>query len=361
MILWVLYYAQGSLYARGSIISRGILVLFLFLSLYNVYLAHKEYKISHYLKALDILLLMFSIYGFISITNRSTVDYLKMIYLSLLPTYSFFVYSQKGLITERWIRVVFFIIVSVVALQYFSYINYLNETYEDAELSTINVGYDILALIPLVYFFRRRPLIQYILLAIILIYVISTVKRGAIIIGAMCVVYFLYRAFKMDSKRKWSYVIIGIAFVVMSFLFVTQFYNASEYAQIRYNATMEGDSSGRDMIFSAAWSIFTNSDMAKLLFGHGAASTVALMGVAAHNDWLELLVNQGLLGGVIYLYYWIEFSRVYKREKTYEGKSIIGMLIIIYFMSTLFSMSYAAMTFPANISLGYCLARQKTA
>lgn len=359
VLLWALYYTQGFFIPRGSVWSRGIMVLFLLISIYFLFVTVAKYKQSPYFKSLGALLLMFTIYGVISILKGGGMGYLQMIYLSLLPIYACYAFTQKGLINERWIRIVFFIMVGVTFVEYVLYVNFINETRQDAEKATINVGYEIVALLPLIYFWKHKPIVQYVLLALVLAVVITTVKRGAIVVAALSTVYFIYNTMKISSRKtRWYVWLVVLIFVVVGIRWVSNFYMNSEYAQIRMQDTLEGYSSGRDSLFKSAWDIFLNSNTFGILFGHGAFATIDIMGVAAHNDWLEILVNQGLIGVTVYFIYWINFYVTFKRDTNPETKPILGTLIIIYFMATLFSMSYNSMTLPATLALGYCLAKQ---
>ena len=80
----------------------------------------------------------------------------------------------------------------------------------------------------------------------------------------------------------------------------------------------------------------------------------------AHNDWLEIAVNQGVLGIMIYILYWILFAKE-SLSKCYDPqiKMALQLLFIIYFMKTIISMSYYDMTIPATFALGYYLAQEK--
>ena len=360
VIIWALYYTQGTILPQGSIWSRMIVVVFLLISIYYVLYSFIKFRINPYLKVLAVLLLMFSVYGMVLFLRGGSFDYLKMIYLSLLPTYSFYVWTKKNRIDAGWIKVMFFIMVGVVVLQYISEMSRIEENYKETESATINIAYEVLALLPLLFFWKKRPLIQYIMLAVILAVVLSTVKRGAIIIGAICTLYIVLVSIRNSSRRiKWYVWLIVLIFFVIGTRYVLDFYANSEYAQMRMENTLEGDSSGRDMIFTRAWNIFLDSNILTILFGHGANATIAKMGIAAHNDWLELLVNQGILGAAVYLFYWLAFYKTFRRDRNPETKPVLGTLFMIYFAATLFSMSYNAMTLPANLALGYCLAEQQ--
>lgn len=364
VLLWALYFTQGTIIPRGGIISLVVLGSFLLISGYFLYIANAKFRLNSYFKALNMFLLMFTVYGIHTLLIRDTngLNYLKAIYLSLLPTYTFYVLKLKGKIDENWIRTVFFVMAGVVIVQYAAARMTLIETFGDDETKTINVGYEILSLLPLVLFFKEKPIVQYVLWAVALALILTTVKRGAIIIGALCTVYFIYHSLRNSTRKtRWYVWILVLLFFVIGIRYVANFYANSEYAQSRMELTMQGYSSNRDVLYAQAWNVYINSNMMGLLFGHGTLSTMRLIGNAAHNDWLELLVNQGLLGVALYLYYWLAFFKVYKRGGYPETKRILGMLLIIYFMSTLFSMSYISMTLPSNLALGYCLAKREVA
>lgn len=104
----------------------------------------------------------------------------------------------------------------------------------------------------------------------------------------------------------------------------------------------EGDSSGRDTIYSNLFNAWLNSDIIHLLFGHGFGSTIYISGGSwAHNDWLELLTNFGLLGVSIYLTLFATATKLAFSEKLYIDKRILLLTILtIWFFTTLVSMNY---------------------
>lgn len=359
LFLWTVYYTQGVVFSQGNILSKLVLLLFLSISLYYTILTYTKYQIGQYLRALGYLLVMFTVYGVIGVISGVSFDYLKLIYLSLLPTFPLFVWTKEGKISFKWIRTSFFAMVTVISIQYITAVNSISMQYEETENAVVNVAYEVLALIPLLYFWKERPLIQYVMLAIILIVVLSTVKRGAIMIGIVCVSYFFYTTIQGTSKKtKLSIWLLVFVFVVVGTKYVVNFYENSSYAQLRMEQSLEGDSSGRDEIFLDAWTIFINSNPFNMLFGNGAWATLRRMKILAHNDWLEILVNQGLVGVVVYLLYWLSFFKTFINDKNLITRPVLGTLFIIYFFATFFSMSYSAMTLPANLALGYSLAKR---
>ena len=372
LVLWALYYTQGFLLPQGTFISRLVLLIYLSVSLYYVFYANIEFKLNGYFKVFNVLILMFTVYGLadvfiynfgkIVLPSRTvnSFDYLKLIYLSLLPTYAFYAFTRKQLVDETWIKRAFFLCFGVMVVQYVVYLNRIKDSFEDEAMQTINVGYEFISLIPMVFFFRKRPVLQYVLLTIIYMIVISTVKRGAIFTGAICLVYFIYATLSNASRRsRWFVIPIVLFFLFFGSRYVSQFYENSEYAQLRMEQTLEGNSSGRDVIFGNAWDTFIKSNFLQLAFGQGAHGTIKSMGIMAHNDWLELLVNQGLFGVFLYLCYWLAFYVDFRRNKDPNTRPIMGIIVLALFVSSWFSFSYGSMYLPMNLCLGYCLAEQQ--
>jgi O-antigen ligase len=171
----------------------------------------------------------------------------------------------------------------------------------------------------------------------------------------------MYRTWKLSSgKQKLVVSVLTIAIVIIGINYLSDFYANSDYFQHRMEQTAEGDSSGRDELYNTFWNHFLNEQSAtKILFGNGAMQTISIGGNYAHNDWLEILICHGLLGFCIYLLYFITLIRCWLRSKNNQVVySMLGMLILIMFSSTLFSMSYNSLSLSIAICLGYCLARQ---
>ena len=378
IIVWVLYYLQGVLYPTGGAISMGLLGINLLVSIYCAIKIWQMPNHPPYIKGLNILVLMFSIYGFyLILMNPSTVyysmsgfsmtsyNYIKSIYLSILPIYAFYYFSLKGYLTAerlRWWAVVFCISCMV------SYYNYMQHAMEkllerglSAEETTNNAGYLFLSLIPVWVLFRKKPLLQYAGLAFCMAFILMGMKRGAILIGGVVVLYLIWQIIKnARGKQRVIVILLTAVLAVAGVYFVIDMMKSSDYFMQRLEATKEGNSSGRDSLYSFFWTYFTEkADAIQYLFGRGANGTLEIYYNYAHNDWLEIAVNQGLLGIIVYAVYWKKFYSTWSQSTNIEAKTILALVGIIYFAQTLFSMSYGDMTYISTSVLGYALATYK--
>lgn len=375
IIVFVVYYLQGVLYPSGGIFSLGLLAINLMVSIYCAFKVFLFNNNPPFIKGLNLLLLMFTIYGVaLIITSPSVIyypkcgfmmksyNYLKSIYLSLLPIYAFYYFTKKGYLTEtRLIRWGFVFFISVI-LSYFRFqqemIQKLADRGKIVDETTNNVGYLFLSLIPLLVLYRKKPLIQFAGLAIVMAFIVMGMKRGAIAIGAVVFVYFMWKAIKNSrGKSKFVFIILSLIICVFAVVFFIYTMANSDYMMKRVEATMEGNTSGRDNLYLFFWKYFTNeADALQYMFGRGANGTLEIYYNYAHNDWLEIAVNQGLIGVIIYAVYWICFFKTYGKATNSNAKIIFAISFFIFFSKTLFSMSYVDHTYVDTSVLGYALA-----
>lgn len=363
---WCLYYLQGTLYASGSLLSQALMFLIIIVSLYYFKYANEKYRIPSVLKTLNILLIFFTIYGIIIIIFGNGISgvvnyrYLKGIYMSLLPIYPFYVFTKKGELTEDSLRywVLLFIPIAIASF-YRDQRESLMAAIEMGsrrEEFTLNAAYIFLAIIPLLAL-CKKAVVQYTLLAVCLYFVLMGVKRGALLTGAICLLYFIMSSFKQSNKTKKIWVLIlSVGLIVLAYNAIIYMMETSDYFNSRLEQTQDGNSSGRDVIFNTLWNYFLNSNIIYFLIGHGADATLKVTGYA-HNDWLEIAVNNGLLGVIIYLAYWINMYKLSRKTSNDVLKKIITLFIIVYFTRTFYSMSYNDIPIYATSALGFALAK----
>jgi len=374
LCLLVLYYLQGSLYEEGTAVGRIILTLNMVIGAVCAAKALYQYKLPFFFTAVNLLLAMIVVYGIVYISTgpilmdgggfTTPLNYIKKPLISFLPIYAFYYFTKKGVITERWICVVSVIALALCIVQYYVQMEYMIALREQngvqVEEVTNNTGYWFLMIIPLLVFFYRNRLIQFALLAVILVYVVMAMKRGAIMVGACCLVYFIWNTFRRGASRDVKVILLlTVALFVGGYYLITYMLETSEYFQYRVLETLEGNTSGRDILYTKLFDyIRYEASSLKILFGSGADYSVAIAGNFAHNDWLELLVDCGLLGVTIYAFY---FASLYKSVLDLPSKNaakpIAYLCFFILFSRTLFSMSYGDLFFPLALALGYSLAQ----
>ena len=372
IFLWLIYSVQSFVFGgKGTSFSSIIIFSLIGVSAYHFVYALFNYKMPGYMKGLVVLVFMFTLYGIILIISGKTImfmrtrsvvknyNYIKNIYISLLPIFSFYVFARKGKLTKdvilKW-TLLFFI---VAILQFFqNQRDLLMMAGEDTEEITNNYGYIFLSIIPLFAFWEHKRIVQYIGLGLSMAFIILGMKRGAIVIGALSIMWFMFQSMRNASRKQKIWVfILSVILIVVGFYMVSDMLQNSEYFNQRLEDTIEGNSSGRDRLYGVFWQHFTQESNPWLfLFGNGANATLTISSNYAHNDWLEIAINQGLLGLVIYVVYWIKFYKTWKNSKFDSQIHLaLGLILFIFFMKTLFSMSYNDMPIYATLCLGYCM------
>ena len=370
-LLWCLYFLQGTLYAEGSILSRAILLVFIMFSLYYFIVSNQQYKLPKLLKILNVLVILFGVYGLLRIiigtdqswkwVNESTT-FLKEYELSILPVYAFYYFGRKNLIDDKWFFNVAFIFLSV-ALLGFRRENLIRLQSAYGSGVTNNSGYMVLSLFPIVLFMKKNTILQYVFATTIFLFVLLSMKRGAIIIGSVTFLCLLYNLLATAKKGKKKFFIIIFSFIAISVAVnvVGNMLATNDYFNTRLQKTLEGDMSGREDMYPMYFSYFKNEmNLFPFLFGNGADGTLKIYGNFAHNDWLEIAIDLGLLGIIIYFAYLLSFYKTWKmsrRRLCSEYSLAIAIIFFICFARSFFSMSINGMPLYLTSVLGYCLAQ----
>lgn len=259
---------------------------------------------------------------------------------SMLPIPLFFTIAANGAITQKSLTV--FLILSCIA-GYF-YFNHAESLILERLLRgepggiTINASTVFLVIIPLLFFVRNRWMTIGISV-IIIFFIIYGAKRGNIISAALP--FYLLARMKMKSNRSLiSEVLLIIVVIAISYFAYYTMMN-SEYLVSRIEKTFEGDSSYRNIIYATAFDTWLNAEAINVFFGYGTDGTINLIGIRAHNDWLEILVDFGLLGVLVYLIFFICMVRAIHRNK-HNLQLFYAFLAVffIWFSKSLYSMGF---------------------
>lgn len=365
IIAWSIYNLQGGFFPMGMFFTKVICLIMLLISFYHFIIVNIEFKLPKYFYGLNILIGLFSIYGafaLLDLTNNPLPgEFLKNILISLLPIYSFFFFSQKKLLTEKNISVCIFILFA------FAVLNYYGRMYSTALLFDIrdygmtnNSGYLFIPLIAGSVFLFKKPFLQYFAVSACLLFSIHSTKRGAIFTCFVCLIWYLLNNLRGKGiKIKLGVFLFFAILAFCSYAFFEKNMSESYYFHKKMTELNRGEVSGRNDLYKTFSNYFLNeATPIHFALGSGANATLKISTNYAHNDWLEIAINHGMFGLLIYMFYWILFGReCFFRKYNPTVKLALQIVFIDYFLRTLFSMSYGAMTTSATLILGYCLAQ----
>lgn len=323
------------------------------------------------MKGLTALFIMFTLYGvwhlffgptrqissfYMSLTIPKFY-YLKYIYCSLPTVYVYYFFAKKGVFNEKNIfwYAIFFIVTTVPA--FFHHYYTLDEANGNMDGVTNNVGYKFVPIMALALLISKwRTIIELVCYMII----VFSLKRGAILIATISLFAFLSLIIKTSKGiKKLKGIIIAASVFLVAIYYVINFYESNKGFQHRIEMTLEGNSSGRDRIAESIFDAFNKqSDPFAIMFGNGADATIDIAGNYAHNDWLELLINQGVMGVIIFILFYIGWFKTYLSLRGAVPKNVsiaFGLALIGSFGSSIFSMAYTAFGPPISIVIGYAL------
>lgn len=373
ILLWFLYELQGLLWTEGNLLSQVIILTLNAMSIYYLWMVNmKVPNKPSYIYAMNVLLLMFFFYGvvyvlegehfYLGVTVSKPFNYLKGIMNSLLPIYVFYYFAWKGVLSKRYMQVLTFFFFIVVIISYWSYDmdsrSILAESGVERDGIVNNMGYEFLCLFPILTFSNKRPFLQYVGIICVMTFILMGMKRGAILIGALCMVWFLLEMFRTAKRyKKLLIVVVSVAAVILMSYLVWHLLQTSDFFNQRLQSTIEGNLSGRNLLYATSFNYFLyDTTLFQFLFGSGANATLEVSMNYAHNDWLELAINQGVLGVVLYAVYWVCFFRAWRSMSDNRLVAFaFGLLLLIYFMRTFFSFSYGDMNIYSTSVLGFCL------
>jgi len=292
-----------------------------------------------------------NILGFIltgQLSNRLHFIMLSGILFCSLSFYPFYYFSRKDQLKAKELSIFFLIMLPITIAQfYLNRYTLVSEKYLGDENVVINTAYDFVLLFPFVFLLKKDKVLSIISTLIILLFIIDGSKRGAIVVGFIILLwYFYYQIKTIDKRHKWKGYLLSFISIIAIIFFAYRYYLNNEYLQYRMELMVEGDISYRDVIYSNIWNTWLNSDFIHLLVGYGFAASLKISGTGnyAHNDWLELLSNFGLLGVIILaLLFYQGFKLCLNKKWERDKRILMAAIITSAFATTLFSMWYTSL------------------
>lgn len=349
VVLFFLYFLQGVVYPSGSFLSQSIILIYLlmgFVSFGGALLYRKNpwvvvvWEMFYLLLALSFLVSPPTVLGtkYEAIGQVSTFDQFKGITICVLSFFVSYYVALKKNVSEKNIIFIFFAFFLLSIIRFF----YSIGLHSDREFFTNNSGYFVVLILPFLPFvFRKHQLLGFISAILMSYLVISSSKRGAIvclILGLLVFLYFYYKNRKLKFANVFSFVLL----LLVSSYFIYETILANEYLLSRLEYTQESGIGTRSVAYGVLWQHWLNdTNILTILFGNGMSSTVSVWGNFAHNDWLELLISNGIVGVVLYAIFFVLFI-VYVRNMQLDSvyKSSAYLCILIWLLKTIFSMGY---------------------
>ncbi|MCM1140588.1 MAG: O-antigen ligase family protein [Muribaculum sp.] len=346
--LFITYFLQGILYSMGGGISLSIGLCFLIFGIiyYFKYILQNSVKVKfisiwslfYTLIAVTYVLSPQTVYG--SGWTTTTLTQFKETSICCLPLFIGYAIGLKKNITEKQLLITYLVLLLVCCLRFYFRISLLVEGGLNAAKITNNESYNFVALfmfIPL--FIKKYRIISIVAILISISFILAGVKRGAIVCTA---VIFLYAMYKYQKATGFSikYLIVAGVLVLAGLVYFQRTMEDNAYLQERFEKTLDGDSSGRDKIAENIWAAYCKFDVVRQVIGQGSSQSITYAGNYAHNDWLELLVDNGLLGVIIYISFYISFFKYINRHCKGDLQLALNIFGVFLLCKSVFSMGF---------------------
>lgn len=352
--LLILYYLQGLLYPAGSIISQGVLLVYILIGL--AYLCRFSIKskmpvpvkiwiLFCFLQIATFLLSPKTVIGnkYEAIGAVSTFVQFKGI---LTFSLSLFIGLQigKSRVNYNKILSVIGIILFIIAIYRYFYGAIQFKLAYGKEMTRNNGSYAFILSLPfLIIMFQRFKWISVALFFISVGFVISAAKRGAIVCLAATVLIIGYWYLK-NNKLTINKIIVLLTGIISIIGLTIYLYTNNAILQHRIDQTATNGIGMREVAYRVLLDHWINDEnIFTKLFGNGMAQSISVWGNYAHNDWLEILISNGLVGVTIYFIFFVSafyYTIHIKSKSAYELSAII--FLTIWFCTTCFSMGYSS-------------------
>lgn len=270
--------------------------------------------------------------------------------------------GTKGVLTASFFSVLA-VIITFAGIPYFYHAQELalDKLRGGGEETTVNASVVFLMLLPMLFFVKNKML-SIVLFCVCIFFLFIGAKRGNILAAVFPIIVYIYLVMKDSRKSVWQFFLV-LVLIVGIVIGAVQLFLADEYLIGRFIDMQEGNSSGRDFLYFRAWRLwFDSNDLIHYIFGFGFQGALYNMDKMVHNDWLEILVDYGLLGVVFYLTIFISFALFYFKMQKSKIKIILLVALSIWFCKTLYSMGFVEETLALLfIPLGHIVAKEKLA
>lgn len=275
--------------------------------------------------------------------------------LFTVPTLILFSFlDTKGVITQKWINFmcVIFVIAAAIYYRYRESV-FLEEFFELADYGfTNNASTVFTGLLALLLLSDKK----YIVLggyAICWLFLLMSSKRGNMVEAFIPTTILFFQFIKTGKRKVWIFP-LTVAIFALGIYYGIQIFNENAFLVSK----MDVGSNGRDIIWATLLDMWSrSSNLLKVIFGYGLSGCIELTrGMPAHNDWLEILVDYGLVGFAMQIGIFVSLFQLMKIKSPYRLTLIAAFGV--WFIKTMISMGF---TDPLNVftfvTLGIVMSR----
>lgn len=207
-------------------------------------------------------------------------------------------------------------------------------------------AYYAITLIPAITTLKGKN--KYLFFMITVICSIIAGKRTGMITCILAIVLYILMIGKNFSS-KIKTIIFGSILLVGAYLALNQIMGKEIDAIVeRFESIEEDDGSGRGELFSNIYNeITSNENFNSFVFGKGHYEVInskSSNGFSAHNEFLEVAYDYGIIGLTIFLFIFVAIYKIYRRAKERQYKVATFLSFVIFFIFSFTSHTILATT-----------------
>lgn len=358
-----------------------ILFFFVFvLILYDVFYEYIPVGLMFVIQTLSLIWMMLSVPVYFRQNHKSTFITCSLL-LVIDILLSFFLTGASGTtflktclfcmviifpFTNGWVSYSEFRRFSIIAiiLSLIVYVIMLSKIRGSGDELAYGSGYVPVVILPLgLFLLRNKSNMAKLLYSIsILTLVLFSAKRGDILSCMLAILtYFLLSSQRRKQGKVFNRIFSILFLVIVGIVLFNFFLNNFEVFQYKYEQTSEGYSSGRDELYQKIWDYYLASSWDKQLLGYGFDGVPRFIGGRAHNDWLEIIFGEGVIGAIIYLILVLSIvPMIFGKRVNMEYRPFFGSVLVIWIVKSIFSMFLFSMpTILLFALIGYLMGSQQ--
>lgn len=263
-------------------------------------LVYGKHVVSRFL-FLNILFVGFGIIStfLFGISSSSLIH--DIVYMSFWLLVMFICYSCSDIITQSRFVVNLMVVYDLLMILSF-YIWFLNGG--RSSIAAVNAVYFITCLFPIVFLDIKRFMKIIILVSSTACALLSGKRTALIVLVIAFALPYLFKLLMSDGKNKLKNIFSLVALsvlIVLLYDYLLDKFNITIFERFQ-NIAVDGGS-GRFDIYHAVIEAFNNSGIINKVLGHGynGVFNYGVTFTSAHNDFLEVLYDNGFIGLTLYL------------------------------------------------------------
>ena len=216
-------------------------------------------------------------------------------------------------------------------------------------------------LLPLIFVYTPQKIAVFPYIIAFLAVIMTGKRTGFLVLAAILLIYFV--SFYREKSIKNIIIKFGILIIVL----FTVYYLGMNFIE-KFNLDMldrlEHYDEGGAAVRLERWGIIgenvMSSNYLQLIFGHGYKSVLKLTGGHAHNDFLEVLYDYGIIALALYLMFYISFFieglKMYKKNYIYAREFMCSFAVAIFLASFSFYLADCTFITCNSVCIGLMLA-----